>query len=158
MIATRLIAVVLLLCFALCSSPGQAGKGPATRPSSRTAGAAQTPQLVTLTGYVVDAMCGRSIAKRGNPMERAARHTRDCSLDEGCAASGYGIFAEGQWYKFDPPGDGLAKAAIEKSARKDSLAFEVTGSALGGEFAVASVKEISLSLKKPVDSSREKEK
>ena len=45
------------------------------------------PQQVVLTGYIVDAMCGNAIAKKSNPMEKAARHTRSCGLAEACAAA-----------------------------------------------------------------------
>jgi hypothetical protein len=95
-------------------------------------------------GYVVDAMCAKGMAKKDNPMERAAKHTKDCALEEGCAASGYGLFSEGKYYKFDEAGDKLAKSAIEKSTQSRDLMFDVTGKMEGDKILVASLTEMKM--------------
>ena len=97
---------------------------------------------VTLTGYVVDAMCGKMYARKSNAFDRARKHTRACALEETCAASGYGIVTEQGWKKFDAAGDGKAKKAIEKSKRKNGLLFEVKGTLKGDTLVVASLTEI----------------
>jgi hypothetical protein len=114
--------------------------------SLAVAGHAQTPggkeAGVTLRGYVVDAMCARSIVKKTDVMARAAKHTRACNLDEGCAANGYGVFADGRWYKFDAAGDALAHPAITASTKSRDLLFEVTGTVKADTLHVRSVREV----------------
>jgi len=100
-------------------------------------------ESLTLKGYVVDQMCAKGMAKKANPMEKAAGHTKECALEEACAASGYGIFSNGKWLKFDAAGDKLAKQAIEKSKREKGLMFEVTGTRDGDALAVTGLKETS---------------
>ena len=97
----------------------------------------------TFKGYVVDQMCGKGMAKKSNPMEKAAGHTKECALEDACAASGYGIFTGGKWLKFDSAGNKLAKDAITKSKREKGLMFEVTGTIDGDLLAVSGLKEAS---------------
>lgn len=80
-----------------------------------------------LKGYVVDAMCASGMAKKEEPMQSAAKHTKTCALEEGCAESGFGVFSNGTWYKFDETGDVMAKALIEKSETKAGMMVEVKG-------------------------------
>jgi hypothetical protein len=98
-------------------------------------------KTVTLKGYIVDAMCAKGMVKKGDPMQKAAGHTRECALEDACAAAGYGIFSDGKWVKFDGAGDRQAKAAIEKTKREKGLMFEVRGTMEGDKLAVASIKE-----------------
>ena len=100
-----------------------------------------TSDVVTLKGYVVDQMCAKGMAKKGNPMMKAMGHTKECALEDACAASGFGIFSDGKWVKFDADGDKLAKASIEKSKREKGLYFEVSGKMDGEKLAVSSLKE-----------------
>ncbi len=107
----------------------------------------------TLHGYVVDQMCAKSMAKKSNPMELAAKHTKECALEEACAASGYGLFYEnGKWVKFDENGDKLAKKMIEKSKKEKDFMADVTGEMKGDKFVVASIVESKMTsddMKKP---------
>jgi hypothetical protein len=102
---------------------------------------AQESKSVTVKGYVVDKMCATGMAKKSDPMERAAKHTKDCALEDHCAASGYGIFSEGKWHAFDAKGNEKAKAALEASKREKGLYFAATGSFDGELFTLASLKE-----------------
>ena len=95
-------------------------------------------------GYVVDAMCAKSMLKKGNAMEKAAKHTKECALEEACAASGFGLFYDGKYYKFDESGDKMAKAAIEKSALEKGLMYDVTGTMEGDKIMVASLSEMKM--------------
>jgi hypothetical protein len=95
----------------------------------------------TLTGYVVDAMCAKGMAKSDNPMEKAAKHTKGCALEEGCAASGFGVFSDGKYTKFDDAGDAMAKDLIIKSKTEKGMMVEVTGEMMGEKLAVSSIKE-----------------
>jgi hypothetical protein len=94
-----------------------------------------------LKGYLVDADCAKTMVTKDNPMEKAAAHTRECALMEGCAASGYGIVTEGKFLKFDVKGSRRAKELIEKSSRKDHLYSEVRGVKKGDGVTVTSIKE-----------------
>ena len=100
------------------------------------------PRTVTFTGYIVDVMCGNTIAKKSNPMAKAPRHTRACALAEACAAEGYGMFAEGDWILFDEKGNTLANAALKKDTRKKALYFRVKGSYDGKRFAVTAIEPV----------------
>jgi len=97
----------------------------------------------TLKGYVVDQMCAAKMATKENVMDKAAAHTSDCALEEDCASSGYGIFSEGKFYKFDEKGSAKAKTLIGKSKRTNGLYFEATGTVGDGAIEVATLKEAS---------------
>jgi hypothetical protein len=94
-----------------------------------------------LTGYVVDAMCAKGMAKKDNPMEKAAMHTKKCSLEEGCAASGFGVFSDGKWYKFDEKGDAMAIELIKASKAEKGIMVEAIGEMKGDVFAVTAIGE-----------------
>jgi hypothetical protein len=95
----------------------------------------------TLRGYVVDQMCAGKMAKKENAMEKAEGHTKDCALNDQCAASGYGIFSDGKYYKFDAKGSAEAKEIIEKSSREKALYFEAKGTLADDMLTVTSLKE-----------------
>ena len=103
-----------------------------------------TGEATTLTGYVVDAMCGKGISKKDNVMQRAAAHTKECALQDNCSASGYGVFSDGKYIKFDAHGDELAQDLVQKTEKDKGIAVEVTGKMEGDKFAVASIKETTL--------------
>ncbi|HUI65501.1 MAG TPA: hypothetical protein VL126_11730 [Bacteroidota bacterium] len=108
-----------------------------------TTASAQEAKPTVLKGYVVDQMCAMKMAKKENVMEKAEGHSRECALEDDCAASGYGIFSDGKYYKFDEKGSAKAKALIEKSKREKKLYFEVRGNVGDGTIDVASIKEAS---------------
>jgi hypothetical protein len=100
-------------------------------------------EKVKLTGYVVDVKCAAGHAK-GKPedaMKFAASHTRECALEAACVRSGYGIFADGQWFTFDAKGNELAKAVFEKTQKKDHIKMTVEGTKHEGKIQVQSLIE-----------------
>jgi len=109
---------------------------------------AKKSEKTTMHGYVVDAMCAKGMAKKDNPMEAAAKHTKACALEEGCAASGFGLFSDGKWHKFDETGDKAAKELIEGSKTEKGMMIEVTGELKGDVLAVASITEHKMEEKK----------
>jgi hypothetical protein len=131
-------ALVLLTLFFAVTGFGQGEQGERKKESDVMKSEVKT---VTLHGYVVDAMCAKRMAGKETTMKKAAAHTKDCALEESCASSGYGLFSDGTWYKFDPSGDALAKGLIEKGSREKGLAFAVTGKVEGDRLVVASMKE-----------------
>ena len=130
-----------------CAAVGVAQQS-ATKGTKTPEKAAQTASLMTLRGYVVDAMCAKGMVGKENVMKRAAAHTKVCALEEACSASGYGIFADGTWYKFDAAGDKKAKAMISASPREKEPAFKVMGRQSKDYFAVSSLEEINLASEK----------
>jgi hypothetical protein len=103
-----------------------------------------TDETVTLSGYVVDAMCAQGMVKKGNVMERAAKHTKECALEDDCSASGYGIMTGGKYVKFDSHGDELAQNLLQKTEKDSAIAVHVSGKMVGNKLAVASLKETTL--------------
>ena len=101
-------------------------------------------ETVTLRGYVVDAMCASGMVKKGKVMERAAAHTKECALEDQCAASGFGIFSDGKYVKFDSHGDEIAQDLVQKTEKDKGIAVEVTGTMEGNQLAVASIKETTM--------------
>jgi len=99
-------------------------------------------KTTTLRGYVVDKACAGKMAQKSNVMEKAEGHTKDCALNDQCAASGYGIFSGGKFTPFDEHGSATAKELIEKSKREKGLYFEAKGTITGGTMAVTSLKEM----------------
>lgn len=97
---------------------------------------------VTLTGHIVDKACSGRFAKKENPQEAAGTHTKNCSLMENCAKSGFGIYADGKYVEFDEKGNALAKAALEKSSKDKGASFKVSGKMMDGKLAVSSIDEM----------------
>jgi hypothetical protein len=64
-------------------------------------------------------------------------HTRNCALM--CSKSGYGVFADGKYYKFDEAGSAKALAALKASSKKDHLRVDVTGELDGDTLEVTSL-------------------
>jgi hypothetical protein len=98
-------------------------------------------QATTLSGYIVDANCGARLAVSENGGERAAHHTKACSLEPACSAKGYMLYSGRTWYTLDAQGNSLAKAAIAASKKERGHLFEVTGSVQGKTLSVLRLRE-----------------
>ncbi|MFI5252211.1 MAG: hypothetical protein ACHQQQ_07245 [Bacteroidota bacterium] len=103
--------------------------------------AASKAAVKTMKGYVVDASCAKDMADKPDVMQKAANHTKECALKEMCAESGYGLFSEGKWYKFDDAGDKQAKSLIESTTKTKEISVVVKGTPGDGTLAVTSIKE-----------------
>ena len=128
----KLMSVAVLACFIAAFGIAQEGKTAMKEMKSEG----------KWHGYIVDAMCAKGMLKKGNAMEKAAKHTRDCALEEACAASGYGVFQGGKYYKFDDAGDQKAKELIEKTSTEKGIMVNVTGKLEGDKIMVASISEM----------------
>ena len=135
-------ALVLSCCVAMFGFAQDANTG--KKPEMKTEKKEMTKGDNKWHGYVVDAMCAKTILKKDNIMERAAKHTKDCALEDACSATGYGLFYDNKYYKFDEAGDKMAKAAIEKSKKDKDLMFDVTGKMEGDKIMVASLSEMKM--------------
>ena len=91
----------------------------------------------TLTGHLVDQMCGGEVKDAA----KAAEHSKECALMDHCASSGYGIFADGKYLKFDAEGSKKAKALVEKTKKEKDIAIIAEGTLDGDTLTVASLKE-----------------
>jgi len=91
----------------------------------------------TLTGHLVDQMCGGEVKDAA----KAAEHSKECALMDHCASSGYGIFADGKYVKFDAEGSKKAKALVEKTKKEKDIAIIAEGTLDGDSLTVASLKE-----------------
>jgi len=100
-------------------------------------------EKVKLTGYVVDVVCFADHVKDSPEAATkvAAEHTKECSLMEECVKSGYGVYADGQWYPFDAKGNELAKAVFEKTGKKDHIKMTVEGMKHEGKILVQKITE-----------------
>jgi hypothetical protein len=91
----------------------------------------------TLTGHLVDQMCGGDLKDAA----KAADHSKECALMDHCASSGYGIFADGKYVKFDAEGSKKAKALVEKTKKEKNITIVAEGTLDGDTLTVASLKE-----------------
>ena len=91
----------------------------------------------TLTGHLVDQMCGGEMKDAA----KAAEHSKECALMDHCASSGFGVFANGKYVKFDAEGSKKAKALVEKTKKEKDLAIVAEGTLDGDTLTVASLKE-----------------
>jgi|SRR5437016_2973691 len=89
---------------------------------------------VTLTGHLVDQMCGGGVRE----VSKAKEHSKEWDR---CARSGYGIFADGRFIKFDAPSSGQAKELLEKSTREKDIQVTVEGTQDGDILTLTSIKE-----------------
>jgi len=101
-----------------------------------SAGIAQGKK-VTLTGHLVDQMCGGEVKDAA----KAADHSKECALMDQCAASGFGIFSNGKYVKFDAEGSKKAKALVEKTKKEKDITIVAEGTLDGDTLTVASLTE-----------------
>jgi len=94
-------------------------------------------KTATLTGHLIDQMCGGGVKDAA----KAAEHTKECALMDHCASSGFGIFANGKYIKFDVEGSKKAKALVEKTKKDKDIVVVAEGTLSGDTLAVASLKE-----------------
>ncbi len=104
----------------------------------------------TYTGYLLDVACGTKMSKldEKKAMDKAAGHTKDCALQDGCKASGYGILSMGKLTKFDENGNKLASEYFDKTKKEKGFMVEVKGTMDGDVMKVESIKDAKWSGKK----------
>ena len=91
----------------------------------------------TLTGHLIDQMCGGEVKDAA----KAAEHSKECALMDHCASSGFGIFANGKYVKFDAEGSKKANALVEKTKKEKDITIVAEGTLDGDTLTVASLKE-----------------
>ena len=95
-------------------------------------------------GYLVDKMCAKGMVmddiKKSDT--KAAKHTRECALEEACSAEGYGLVKGGKFYKFNEAGDVQAKKFLQATKREDNIKVKIIGAWDGNILSIDSIKEI----------------
>lgn len=86
-------------------------------------------------GVLIDKACGDN--KKGE--KSAADHPKTCTMKEGCAKSGYGLYVKDTWYKFDDKGQEIAAKYLKEEEHGTKV--HVTGE-LDKDKKVITVKEI----------------
>jgi|WetSurMetagenome_2_1015567.scaffolds.fasta_scaffold156148_2 hypothetical protein len=96
-----------------------------------------------MTGYLVDRMCGEKMVmtdvKKSDA--KAARHSRDCALDEACSAKGYGLVTGGKFYPFDQSSNAQAKEYLKALNKENNIKVEVRGTLMNQQLIVESIKD-----------------
>jgi hypothetical protein len=104
----------------------------------------------SMVGYLVDHNCAKKMVmddvKKSDA--KAARHTKDCALDETCRASGLGIVTDGKFYSFDNAGNKKAFDYLNATKKEDNIKVEVVGTMDGDKMNVESIKDIKSTGKK----------
>jgi hypothetical protein len=93
-------------------------------------------ETLTLRGTLIDNACAGS----QTPEQLAAfikTHTKECALMPGCAASGYGIFADGLFRRFDAASNAKVEAFLRKEGSK--LEVVVVAREAGGRLELVSI-------------------
>jgi hypothetical protein len=103
-----------------------------------------------MSGYLVDKMCGSNMAKldMDKASERAIKHTKECALEDGCKATGYGILMKGKYFKFDAKGDKLAEEYLNKTTKANNILVDVACTMDGMNLKVESIKDTKSAEKK----------
>ena len=104
----------------------------------------------SMIGYLVDQNCGKRMVmddvKKSDA--KAARHTKECALDEACSAMGYGLVTGGKFYTFDIPGNRKAKEFLTAATKENNIKVEVIGTMNGEELVVDSIRDLQTTGKK----------
>ena len=98
----------------------------------------------TMTGYLVDKMCGMKMTKldEAKATEKAMKHSKDCALEDMCSEGGYGIVSQGKFIKFDEAGDKMATAYFSKASKDKDFPVDVEGSMDGDVMKVEAIKDV----------------
>ena len=102
---------------------------------------ARYQSATTYSGVLMDVACGAKTPKNADPAARAKGHTKNCALMESCVKSGYGVFVDGKFLKFDAKGNGLAKSILGASTKDKDIEVTVTGTVDGENIKVTDLKE-----------------
>ncbi len=98
----------------------------------------ENKKQTTLIGYLSDCQCGESMES----VKMAAEHTKECCLMDACAKSGFGIYANGKFIKFDKEGSDKAKAFLMALKKEKDLKVKVKGKMAGNVFVLASIEDV----------------
>jgi hypothetical protein len=90
-----------------------------------------------LVGFLSDCQCGESLEN----VKMAADHTKECCLMDACAKSGFGIYSDGKFTKFDDEGSKKAQAYLTALKKEKNLKVKVKGQLSDGKFVLAKIQD-----------------
>lgn len=92
---------------------------------------------VTKTGILIDARCAKAA---GSNAQKVEMHKASCALMDPCVESGYGLFVDGKFYKFNKDGDAQALNYFKNvNKRKTGIKVAVTGDFSGDNVKVEKI-------------------
>jgi hypothetical protein len=104
----------------------------------------------SIVGYLVDQSCAKKMVmddvKKSDA--RAAKHTKDCALEETCKASDFGIVTGGKFYRFNDAGNKKAADYLSATKKENNLKVAVAGTMDGDKMNVESIKDFKSTGKK----------
>lgn len=117
---------------------------------SKQAEKKETKGTHTMTGYLIDKMCGVKMAKLDaeKAEQKGMKHSKDCALEDACKESGFGILSQGKFTKFDENGDKMAADYLNNSKKEKEFLVDVRGSMDGDLMKVESIKDVKGKVKK----------
>ena len=86
-------------------------------------------------GVLIDSMCGGGVVY-------VEHHAVTCLLSEKCQKSGFGIFVDGKFLKFDVSGNEKAVEILEKTRKPMNVLVEVKGEFQGDTVKVSEMREV----------------
>lgn len=93
-------------------------------------------------GYVIDVACVRKNS-RGELMEKAQNHSKECALMGHCVESGYGLVSEDDRLALlDPKATRKAVDVIEDSEKREGIRLRVTREERDGTMESTTVEEV----------------
>lgn len=96
----------------------------------------------SVEGYVIDVACVRKNT-RGDLMEKARNHSRECALMGHCVESGYGLVTEDDRLTLlDPHATRKAVDVIERSEKDEGIRLRVTRAEEDGTMQTTAVEEL----------------
>ena len=105
-----------------------------------------TSHYETKTGFLIPSQCqprpGMTKPK-GSYDDWPAPHTTECALREACIKSGYGLWAEDKFFRFDEKGQKIALEYFKTTKRTSYNKVEVLGEFRDGQ--------VGLEMMRPVD-------
>lgn len=94
----------------------------------------------TWQGYLLDAKTAKDITKDAETaMKKASEYTKATALKQ--VGSGFGIYADGKWLKFDESGNKQALDLIKNTKLEKGIMVTVSGRLDGDKIAVTSIRE-----------------
>lgn len=90
-----------------------------------------------LVGFLSDCQCGESLES----VKMASEHTKECCLMDACAKSGFGIYSEGKFTKFDAEGSKKAQTYLTSLKKEKNLKVKVKGELKEGVFVLAQIQD-----------------
>ena len=94
----------------------------------------------SVTGLLIDQMCGSKMCEKDNPEQAAASHPKACALKDACSKSGYGVIVGKELVKFDDNGNKLAKEYFQNAKEDSNFRVTVEGNRHGDQMDVTSIK------------------